>query len=71
MSKGMMTPALSCIERARQAMRADGTGEPAVQIPMSDISVCLSMDGARLAFISMKTLVELIEQVEMRYPEPR
>jgi hypothetical protein len=70
-SKGMMTPALSCMQRAREKMREGGLGEPAVEIPMSSIATCVGEHGTIRAFVSMADLIEIVERIEMHFPEPK
>lgn len=68
----VMTPALSVLSRAKDAMKkATGLGEPAVEIPMADLTLFVAEGGEHRCVISMDALIDLIERVERLYPEPR
>lgn len=68
----MMTPALSVLHRTRETMlKAVGFGEPAVEIPVADLTLIAGEDMSHRCVITMSALIDLVERLERRYPEQK
>ena len=68
----MMTPALTCLSRAKDHMKkAAGFGEPAVEIPVADLTLIAAEGGGHRCVISMDALIDIVERLERHYPEAK
>lgn len=75
MSKSPPTPQMITMQELgdlRQRMRdaVAGIGEPAVEIPIADLSVFVGADGETRAIISMDKLLNIVDRLLRSPPIP-